>query len=51
MHNLAQEEGGREYCEDEAERGPDGEEDGAFQLHAPCLQVVGHPGDQEPLSD
>lgn len=49
MNDLSQEEGGAEYCEDEAERGPRGEEDGAFHLHAPSLQVVAHSHHYKPL--
>ena len=50
VDDLSQEEGGAEHCEDEAERGPGSEEDGAFHLHAPSLQVVGHSGYHKPLS-
>lgn len=48
-NNFAQEEGGAEYCEDKAQRGPDSEEDGAFHHHAPCLKVVGDSSPHEPL--
>ena len=49
VDDLSQEEGGAEHCEDEAKRGPGGEEDGAFHLHAPSLQVVAHSHHYKPL--
>jgi hypothetical protein len=49
VDDLSQEEGGAEHCEDEAERGPGSEEDGAFHLHAPSLQVVAQSHHYKPL--